>query len=295
MRFQTAVLATIAAALLSAEAAAQQPDPASIEFKTYRAPVCLRPEGNLGLKPQDAGKWTACEQWVWSCIRQGKEANLYIKECTNPRPGNSEPNWRKPFQYAPFFEPERYQHTNALSDGFLRSILADPFYATQVEPPGVRIFGGYFANHVNFENVKTTANLVLDGSIFKQGLRFTNFESSKNISLDGSNVRGSILLMRARIEGSLFLQNGVYDTVDTRDTRIGSSLDAPSSVFNDELRIDRARIDGKINLAKARLTVFNAWSAVIGGYVEMRLAALHVQRRRNCRPRKGSKYVRKLV
>ena len=125
--------------------------------------------------------------------------------------------------------------------------------------------------------IKELPDMELDGSVIKQGIRLTNFATTKNISLDGSNVRGNVLLLRARIDGTLFLQNGVYDAVDTRDARIGSSLDAPGSLFNDELRIDRARIDGKINLAKSRLTLFNAWSAMIGGYVEMRLADIRLQ------------------
>ena len=55
-------------------------------------------------------------------------------------------------------------------------------------------------------------------------------------------------MLRIRIEGSLFLQEGIYDTIDLRDARIGSSIDAARSVFTDDFRIDRARIDGKVNL-----------------------------------------------
>ena len=125
--------------------------------------------------------------------------------------------------------------------------------------------------------MSTSANLVLDGSIFKRGLRLTNFRSSKNISLDGSNIRGPILMLRIRIEGSLFLQEGIYDTIDLRDARIGSSIDAARSVFTDDFRIDRARIDGKVNLVKSRLTVLNAWDTSIGGSLELRLADLRLR------------------
>lgn len=277
MRLRSLLAVILLLALLPNAAGAGTFKIDDIDFRTFFAPACSAPEGDLGLRPVEAEAWTVCEKWVWSCIRQGKEANLYIKECTDPRPGKEDVNWKKPFKLSPFFEPNRFQETNALGDGFLRTILSQPYYSDQLQPPGIRIFGGYFARHVNFENITTTHNLVLDGSIFKHGIRFSNYESTKNISLDGSNVRETVLMFRARLAGTLFLQQGVYDAVDTRDARIGASLDAEGSVFNDELRIDRARIEGKINLSKARLTVFNAWSAQIEGYVEMRLADIRLQ------------------
>ena len=250
----------------------------NIDLRTYVAPACEEPDGDIGLRPEEKGAWTTCEKWAWSCIRQGKEANLYAKECANPRPSEEEKaRLREPYRFAPFYDPDRLSQRNALRDQFLRTILEVEHYRDQIHPVGIRIYGGYFAEAVNFENITTTINIVLDGSVIKQGIRLTNFATTKNISLDGSNVRGNVLLLRARIDGTLFLQNGVYDAVDTRDARIGSSLDAPGSLFNDELRIDRARIDGKINLAKSRLTLFNAWSAMIGGYVEMRLADIRLQ------------------
>lgn len=272
-RFFYCILSLVAAASARADDLA----PESIDFKTYQAPLCSAPTVDLGLRPEEAQAWSACEKWVWFCIRQGKEANLFIKQCTDPRPGKEDRNWRTPFRLAPFYEPDRYQTSNALGDGFLRTILSNATYSSQMQPTGIRIFGGYFANHVNFENIATTHNVVIDSSVFKHGIRFSNYETTKNVSLDGSNVRETTLMFRARVAGTLFMQQGVYDAVDLRDARIGSSFDAEGSVFNDELRIDRARIEGKINLSKTRLTVFNAWSAQIEGYVEMRLADIRLQ------------------
>jgi hypothetical protein len=237
--------------------------------------ACELPKEDLGLRKEDEA-WSTCEKFAWSCIRRGMEANLYEKACLVPRSAESN-QARDRAKYAPFVDPNAYAAHNLLGDQFLRAVLWQEHYTKQIPPHGVRIFGAYFEEPVNLENITTTANLVLDGSVFKKGLRLTNFRSPMNISLDGSNVRGSILMLRTRIDGSLFLQKGVYDTVDLRDARIGSSIDAARSVFTDDFRMDRARIEGKVNLVKSRLTMLNAWDTSIGGSLELRLADIRVR------------------
>ena len=237
--------------------------------------ACPAPEVKLELRAEDEAAWSACEKWVWSCILQGKEANLYEKACLVPRSVENG-KAREKTQYEPFVNPDAHP-TNLLGDEFLRTILWQEDYAKKMPPPGVRIYGAYFKDAVNLENVATSANLVIDGSVFKRGVRLTNFRSPKNVSFDGSNIRGPILMLRTRIDGSLFLQKGVYDTVDLRDARIGSSIDAARSVFTDDFRMDRARIEGKVNLVKSRLTVVNAWDTVIGGSLELRLADIRLR------------------
>jgi len=238
---------------------------------------CALPQEDLGLSKEDDNKWSVCEKWVWSCIRKGKEANLFAKECAEPRPDADAVNHRKPYICAPLIDPDRYAETNGIGDEFLRALLWHPDYDAKIPPSGIRIFGAYFAGPVNLENVTTTRNLVLDGSMFKRGARLTNFRSTKNVSFDGSNLRGKLQFMRARIDGSLFLERGVFDFVDARDARIGSSLEASRSVFNDILRFDRARIEGKVFLVKSRLTALNAWDAYIGGSIELRLADIRLR------------------
>lgn len=221
--------------------------------------------------------WTQCERWVWTCIRGGLEANLHLKLCVKGRRDGDEPRYRAPYTLAAFYDPDRFAQANALSDNLIRTILSDPSYEDKVPPSGIRIFGAYFATSVNLENITTTRNLVLDGSIFKRGVRMTNFKTTKNVSFDGSNVRGSMLLMRAQIDGSLFLERGVFDFIDARDIHIGASLEASRSVFNDMLRFDRGRIDGKVYLVKSRLTSLNAWDSKIGGSMELRLADVRMR------------------
>ncbi len=245
---------------------------AADESKNTACPV---PEVKLELRPEDETAWSPCEKWVWSCILQGKEANLYEKKCLVPRSKENN-EARAKSQYEPFVNPDAHP-TNLLGDGFLRTILWQEDYAKRIPPPGVRIYGAYFKEPVNLENVAASANLVIDGSVFKRGVRLTNFRSPKNISFDGSNIRGPILMLRTRIDGSLFLQKGIYDTVDLRDARIGSSIDAARSVFTDDFRMDRARIEGKVNLVKSRLTVVNAWDTVIGGSLELRLSDIRLR------------------
>ncbi len=240
-------------------------------------PACGEPEILVPLPARYAATWSTCEKWVWSCVARGLEANLFAKRCTNARRDADETNYRSPYELAPFVSPGDYQTTNALSDTFIRDILTDPLLTASIPSIGIRIFGAYFDRSVNLENVTTSTNLVLDAAILRRGLRMTNFESTKNVSLDGANVRGRLLAMRARLGGSLFIEQGVYDYIDLRDARIGASLEASRSVFNDMLRIDRAHIAGKVYLVKSLITSLTAWDATIGGSMEFRMADIRLR------------------
>jgi hypothetical protein len=239
------------------------------EFPEPKA--CAPQPDDPTILPAEKSDWTDCERWAWSCIRKGEEANFFTKECLKPRT-TAQSEARKRLRLAPFFQPERYESTNALSDRFLMSLLDNPEYNKHIPAVGIRIFGAYFKNPVNLENVSTTLNVVIDGSMMRLGLRMTNFSTTKNLSVDGSNIRGSFYLMRARIDGSLFMERGVFDTVDLRDARIGSSVEGTGSVFTSDFQFDRATVDGKLILTKSRLTLLKGWDARIGGSMELRLA-----------------------
>ena len=234
--------------------------------------VCTVQGDDPTILDKEKARWTDCEKWVWSCLRQGLEANLFAKTaCQTPR-ATETVELRQRLRLAPFVKPERYADTNLLSGAFLVTVVTSPHYASQLSSVGVRIFGGYFNDPINLENHSTNVNLVIDGSIMRRGVRLTNFKTEKNLSLDGSNVRGSIHLMRSRIQGSLFMEAGVYDYVDMNDAKIGASFEGSSSVFNDDLRMHRADIDGKVILTKARITTLSGWNALLGSSLEMRLA-----------------------
>lgn len=215
--------------------------------------------------------WSDCERFVWSCLKDGKEANLYARECVLPRTARNG-ELRREMRYAPFIEPSRFASANLLSPRFLHALLSRRDYADRIPPAGIRIFGAYFAEPLNLENIATDKNLVLDGSVFAADVRMTNFHARFNVSFDGSNVRGRMLLLRSRIDGSLFMQNGVYDHVDLRDARIGASIDAADSIFNGLFRLDRAQVAGKIEFERSKLTDWSAVDATVGGVLRFYLA-----------------------
>lgn len=179
---------------------------------------------------------------------------------------------RTPYKYAMFVDPEAFKDSNRIRAAFLVKILTDARYSAMIPPTGVRVFGAYVEGFVNLENARTDKNLVIDGSVFREDVRLTNFRTSNNISFDGSNIKGSLLLLRAHIDGSLFLNRGIYDHVDLRDARIGASVDAADSIFNGLFRLDRARVDGKIDFERSRLTDWSAVDATIGGFARFYLA-----------------------
>ena len=263
-----ALLALLVFVVLSPLAArAEDPPPLFPEPE-----ACAAQPDDPSIRPEEKSKWSDCEKWVWSCLRQGLEANLFSKAaCMVPRSAESN-NLRKRLRLAAFYKPERFEKSNLISGSFVVTAITDPHYARQLGNVGVRIYGAYYTDPINLENYTTDVNIVLDGSVMRRGVRLTNFKTDKNLSLDGSNVRGSIFLMRSRIQGSLFLEAGVYDYVDLNDAKVGASFEASSSLFNDEIRIHRATIDGKVILTKARLTTLTGWNAELGSSVEMRLA-----------------------
>lgn len=219
----------------------------------------------------DDPAWNACDKWVWHCIRQGGEANLFAKECAELRSDRSR-ELRRVYKYAPFTDPDTYSETNGLSKNFVYDILTKSQYANILPASGIRIVGGYFAEAVNLENVSTDKNLVFDQSIFKKGVRLTNFRSDRNFSLDGSNVRGAFYLKRANLGGTLFFEEAVFDLLDASDARFAASVDGPGSVFNAPFRLDRVRVEGKVSLIRARLTELTAFDTEIGSKLELRHA-----------------------
>ncbi len=262
--------ALLVAVLLSAFASDARAEDKPLLFPEPEA--CAPQADDPTILDKDKVRWTDCEKWTWSCLRQGLEANLFAKTaCQTPRASETV-ELRQRLRLAPFVKPERYAESNLLSGAFLVAVVTNPHYSSQLGNVGVRLFGGYFNDPINLENYTTNVNLVLDGSVMRRGVRLTNFKTDKNLSFDGSNVRGSIHLMRSRIQGSLFMEAGVYDYVDLNDAKIGASLEGSSSVFNDELRLHRADIDGKVILTKARLTTLSGWNALLGSSLEMRLA-----------------------
>ena len=252
-----------------AAAAAGDDNPALLNVQPE---VCVAPADQGQMLDAEKAAWNACEKWVWSCLRQGLEANLFLKQkCVVPRPPPlADP--RKQLRHLQFVDPGRFRDSNGITDKFLVTILTNPDYVKQLPPVGVRIYGAYFADPVNLENVTTPLNVVLDGSMARAGLRLTNFETKKNLSLDGSNIHGPLRLMRAHIDGSIFMERSVVDMVDLSDARVGASFEALGALSNEDLRLDRASIAGKVVLSKARLTRFSAWNAFIGGSVLLRLA-----------------------
>jgi hypothetical protein len=243
-------------------------------YKFPEPKACIVPKEDSGLREEDELDWTPCEKWVWSCIRVGKEANLHDKLCVVPRSDESN-QVRSLYRYAAFYEPDRYQTTNALSSAFLRKILKD--YDDKIPPEGIRIFGAYFKDVVILENISTPKDMNLDGSIFKKGLRLANFHIERSLAFDKSNIRGAMELFRTRIDGSLFLSDGVYDRIDLRDGVVASSIGADHSVFNDTFSLDRARVGGDLNFEHGRLTVLQAHGANIGGSLRMLHADVRVR------------------
>ena len=73
-------ICVMCAVLAEMPAALAQPQDAIIPDPV----ACPAVSGELGLRPEHAegeAAWSACERWVWSCIREGKEANLFVKRC----------------------------------------------------------------------------------------------------------------------------------------------------------------------------------------------------------------------
>lgn len=263
----------VAAFVLAIAASAVAVDAQTIDLAE---PLLCPPVEGTGVGPDEERSWNSCEKWAWSCIRQGLEANFYAKRCVEQRSEEAR-GLRRKHRYAPFFEPERFRDANGIGSRFLYTILTSQRYASEIHPAGIRLVGAYFERLVNLENVTTDKNLVFDQSIFRAGVRLTNFKSEKNLSLDGSNVRGRILMLRANIAGTVFMEEGVYDGVDAADARIGASIDAPNSIFNSPFRLDRVRVDGKVSFIRSRLTELTAWDTTIGSKLELRYA--HVRGR----------------
>ena len=122
--WQPIVFSVVMAATMTWSAAArseQGVDPTAGVART----ACPAPEGALKLRDEEVHDWSACEKWVWSCIAQGREANLFVRRCTVPRTTEND-DLRTSLKDLAFEEPARFASSNALSGNFLLTILWQP-------------------------------------------------------------------------------------------------------------------------------------------------------------------------
>jgi len=68
----------IVLSVLALAAIAALPRPATAQPRFPEPKQCEAPRGDLDLVKGDEESWTPCEKWVWSCIRDGKEATATL-------------------------------------------------------------------------------------------------------------------------------------------------------------------------------------------------------------------------
>jgi hypothetical protein len=143
------------------------------------APVCVRGEGIVQPVPAD-GKcsvppdehWTPQEQFVWSRVCFGEEAD-FNKEPEHG--GDLDPK-----------SPDGLPKSRILSSAFLQTILLRDKYRNALTPRGVRIVGARFTEVVDLENAELAHDLGWTRACWKRA----------PISLDCRPCTGSQLTAR---------------------------------------------------------------------------------------------------
>jgi hypothetical protein len=193
------------------------------------------------------------EKFVWFKVCNGQVADFYQDQKQPLKLGSTEPQ-----------DASDWNVLRKLSSEFLETILFHEPYKSLIPDQGVRIVGAWFplevnlSNHVlahplrlrrsrfdagiNFRDLKTTRDLIVDNSFVKEGdLTLAGGEIGSHLCLDGLQanglnfdglvVHGSLDLKNASIQ-SMWLAGanigGEFEVSDTLISSPNSSEEAPS-------------------------------------------------------------------
>lgn len=157
------------------------------------------------IKPLD--EWTPQEKWVWNCIAKGENADF-----------------------------NKSENCRVLQSKFLETILLCKSYRSAISLKGVHISGAVFTEPIDLSNSFIDFPLYLLNCQFEKDVNFNWLKSSSVIYLDGSKFVGKLSMIFLEIDKSLYLNNGAeFSVLDLSAAKIGKQLSINNSKFKSEL------------------------------------------------------------
>lgn len=244
-------------------------------------------------------KWTEPEQWAWTEICEGEDADFNghrRAKVLNPNNPKREILDLNKTEYNDNLLAKR-----TISSNFLRTILLHEPFRSAIPIRGVRVVGAYFKEIVDLKDASIEWPLVLNRSFFWSPVYMHRFITSKFVSFYGSKFEYWIDMQFASIGGDLFMKNAKFISVRLHDAMIGNNLNMVGSTFESLLDMSSVSIKGDLFGydesylgGKSRKTEFNEVDlerAKIGGNLDMSGSTFHADFNLNSTSIEGNFYI----
>jgi len=206
------------------------------------AAICPESPGNAS--------WSEQELWVWNQVCAGREANLQQRYGGNERPGQAE-NW--PAQ-------------RDLSERFLKTILLDDIYRSNIPDRGVSIVGARFRERIDLSHSQLKHDLWLRWCRFEgtsESLNLVGTEINGHLNLDHSTFL-NVVNMDSMHASALSLTNGYFPSVWLASAKF-DLLKIDDTTIDGNLQMRNLEVQQEISLRNSTLTNVILRSAKVGG------------------------------
>jgi hypothetical protein len=220
------------------------------------APLTVRAEYTVEAPPTDGicpvpsdQHWKPQEQFVWSRVCLGEEANFNLDQGYG---GDLDPK-------APAGLPE----SRVLSSTFLATILLSDKYRHALTRRGVRITGARFTELVDLQNAELSTDLWLDRSLLEKGADLQGLRSTRRITLYGSKVTGPLTMVDLDLRGDLSMAKADVAAVNLGFSHVGGELDFSESIVAEDLNMVGLQADG-LTMSNGKFARVDLTSARVG-------------------------------
>jgi hypothetical protein len=208
---------------------------------------------------------------ILACLSKGEEAVL-LKEGTFCKPYREGTEFlvqnhpETPFNFDLNQACANLDDQRHLPPDIIKKIVSQK--ETSVAPSGIRIIGAVFCKSLDLVGLEIPYSLVIDRSIFAKGISARSFRTKADLSIDDGLVLGSLWLVRAQIDGTVFASRSFIAKMHVLESDIKHSLLFRTSVLSN-LEIDSLNLAGELSVRDSVLSRLLIQGSRIGGMLDL--------------------------
>src|SRR5262245_52591565 len=150
-----------------------------------------------------------------------------------------------------------------LSPDLIKRIAAQK--ESPIAPSGIRILGGVFCGNLDLVGLDLPYSLVIDLSVVTGMIDARNFRTRADFSFDNVIAMHSLLLNRARVEGSVYGSRSFLDRLMVNDSQVNGTWWQTEAVVLTDVHFHRTTVAGDLRMHDSAFTRLWILSSVVGG------------------------------
>lgn len=138
-----------------------------------------------------------------------------------------------------------------------------------IAPTGIRIIGAVFCSGLDLVGLDLPYSLVIDRSVVNGTIDARNFRTRADFSFDNVIALNSVLLTRARVDGSVYGNRSYVDWLRVEDTQVNGTWWQEESVIFTDAQFHRTTVSGDMRLNGSAFTRLWILSSTVGGTLQL--------------------------